>query len=111
MGQVLQDVAYMAIDFERSHGYLLPTFDVQYVSAANSSSSYRSSKPPTKGMQQPSTRSGKAKCWHCQTEHFQKACPTAPEQSFPSKYKSKKEKKCNLIKTFIKSFRIKDRST
>ena len=28
MSQVLQDVANMAIDFERSCGYLLPTFKV-----------------------------------------------------------------------------------
>ena len=42
MSQVLQDVTDMAIDFERSHGYSLPTFKVQYVSSTNSSSSYRS---------------------------------------------------------------------
>ena len=45
MSQVLQDVTHMAIDFERSHGYSLQTFKVQYVSSANSSSSYRSNKP------------------------------------------------------------------
>ena len=49
MAQVLQDVADMAIDFERSHGYSLPTFNVQYVSSVNPSSSYRSNKPSTKG--------------------------------------------------------------
>ena len=53
--QVLQDVADMAIDLEKSHGYSLPTFNAQYVSSTNSSSSYRSTKPPTKGTQQPST--------------------------------------------------------
>ena len=37
MAQVLQDIADMAIDFERSHGYSLLTFKVQYVSASNSS--------------------------------------------------------------------------
>ena len=37
MAQVLQDVADMAIDFKRSCGYSLPTFDIQYVSSANSS--------------------------------------------------------------------------
>ena len=55
MAQVLLVVADMAIDFKRSHGYSLPTFDVQYISSANSSSSYRSNKPPTKGIQQLST--------------------------------------------------------
>ena len=39
MAQVLQDVADMTIDFERSHGYSLPMFDIQYVSSTNSSSS------------------------------------------------------------------------
>ena len=55
MAQVLKDVADMAIDFERSCGYSLPTFDVQYISSSNSSSSWRSNKPPTKSMQQSST--------------------------------------------------------
>ena len=55
MAQVLQDVADMAVDFKRSHGYSLPMFDIQYVSSTNSSSSYRSNKPPTKGTQQLST--------------------------------------------------------
>ena len=48
MAQVLQDVDNMAIDFERSCGYSLPTFNVQYISTSNSSNSYRSSKPPSK---------------------------------------------------------------
>ena len=55
MAQVLQDAADMAIDFERSCGYSLPMFDIQYVSSSNSSSSYRSNKPPTKSIQQSST--------------------------------------------------------
>ena len=55
MAHVLQDIADMAIDFERSWGYSLPTFNIQYVSASNSSNSYRSSKPPAKSMQQSST--------------------------------------------------------
>ena len=83
MAQVLQDVADMAVDFQRSCGYLCPTFDVQYVSSANSSSSYRSNKPPTKGIQQLSTQLEKPKCWHCQAEHLKKDCPTAPKQSSP----------------------------
>ena len=48
MAQVLQDIADMATDFERSCGFSLPTFNVQYVSASNSSNSYRSSKPSKK---------------------------------------------------------------
>ena len=64
MSQVLQDVADMAIDFKRSHGYSLPTFEVQYVSSTNSTSSYRSNKPATRNVQQPSNRQEKPKCWH-----------------------------------------------
>ena len=78
MAQVLQDIADIAIDFERSHGYSLPTFNVQYVSSSNSS--YRSNKPPTKSVQQSSTQPDKPKCWHCQGDHFKKDCPTAPKQ-------------------------------
>ena len=55
MTKVLQDIADMAIDFDRSCGYSLPMFDVQYVSSSNSSSTYRSNKPPTKSIQQSST--------------------------------------------------------
>ena len=68
---------------------------------------HRSNKPPTKGTQQPSTQSEKPKCWHCQGECFRKDCPTAPKQSSPSKYKSTKEKQCNLIKMFCKKFQDK----
>ena len=49
MSMVLQDVTDMAVDFKRSCGYSLPTFEVQYVSSTNSSSSYRSNRPATKG--------------------------------------------------------------
>ena len=72
MAQVLQDVADMAMDFERSHGYSLPTFEVQYISASNSSNSYRSSKPPAKSVQQPSISTNKPKCWHCQGDHLKR---------------------------------------
>ena len=107
MAQVLQDVADMAVDFERSCGYSFPMFYIQYVSSTNSSSSYRSNKPTTKSTQQPSTRLEKPKCWHCQGEHYKKDCPTAPKQSSPSKYESTKEKQHNLINTFHKKFQDK----
>ena len=54
MSQVLQDVTGMAVDFTRSSGYSLPTFEVQYISPANSSSSFRSNKLSTRNLQQPS---------------------------------------------------------
>ena len=83
MSQVLQDVADMAIDFERSYGYSLLTFKVQYISPANSSCSYRSNKPTTINMQQPSNQQEKPKCWNCQGEHYKKDCLTAPKPSSP----------------------------
>ena len=97
----------MAVDLERSCGCSLPMFDIQYVSSTNSSSSYMSHKPPTKGIQQQSTQPDKPKCWHCQGDHFKKDCATAPKQGSPSKYISTKERQCNLIKTFCKKFQDK----
>ena len=83
MAQVLQDIADMAVDCERSCGYSQSTFNVQYISASNFSNSYRSSKPPTKSMQQLSTRTDKPKCWHCLGDHLKKYCPTTPKQGSP----------------------------
>ena len=51
MSQVLQDVANMPINFERSHGYLLPTFEVQCISSNKSSSSFRLHRQSTKNTQ------------------------------------------------------------
>ena len=109
MSQVLLDVTDMAIDFKRSCGYSLPTFKVQYILPTNSRSSYRSNKPTTRNVQQPSIQQRKPKCWHCQAEDYEKDCLTAPKPTFPPKYKSTKEKQCNLIKTYPKSFRIEDK--
>ena len=81
-----------------------PTFEVQYVSSANSSSSYWSNRQTTKSTQQPSAQQEKPKFWHCQGEHYRKDCPTAPKESSPTKYKSTKERQHNLIKSFHKKF-------
>ena len=57
MSQALQHVADMAVDFERSCGYSLPTFEVNQDSSYNnhlSGNAYRSTKPPAKEMQRPS---------------------------------------------------------
>ena len=112
MALVLQDVADMAIDFERSHGYSLPTFEAQYISASNSSNSHRSSKPPTKV------------CNNCQHDQInpnigiakgitsKRIVPTAPKQgSHQPKYKTTKEKQHNLIKTFHKQFQDRRRQS
>ena len=94
MSQVLQDIADMAIDFERSCGYSLPTFKVQYISPANSSSSFRSNRPSTRNVQQLSNQQEKPKCWHCQGDHYKKDHPTAPKPSSPQ---STNEPKKNSI--------------
>ena len=105
MAQVLQDIADIAVDFVRSCGYSLPTFNIQYISASNSSNYYRSSKPLTKSVQQSSTWPDEPKYWQCQGDHFKKDCPTGPKQGSPQpRYKTTKEKQSNLIKTFCKRF-------
>ena len=104
MSQVLQDIADMAIDFERSCGYSLPAFKVQYISPTNSSSSFRCYKPSTINVQQPSNQQENPKCWHCQGDHYKKDCPTTPKPSSLPKYKSTRKKQSNLIKTYRKKF-------
>ena len=103
MSQVLQDIANMAVDFERSCGYSLPTFEVQYISSNTSNSSFRPHRQSAKNTQN-TTRLEKPKCWHCQGDHYKKDCPTAPKQSPPTKQLSTKDKQCNLIKNFCKKF-------
>ena len=104
MSQVLQDVADMSVDFKRSCGYSLPTYEVQYISPPNSSSSFRSNKPSTRNVHQLSNWQEKPRCWHCQGEHYKKDCLTTLKPSSPPKYKSTKEKQCNLIKTYHEKF-------
>ena len=67
MVQVLQDIAEMAVNFEKSRGYSLPSFEVNHTSAysnrnSNNSQHYRSSKLPTKETHQPNLRLQKLKC-------------------------------------------------
>ena len=105
MVQALQDVADMAFNFKRSHGYSLPTFEVNQASSYNnhpSGNAYRSTKPPAKVVQQPLLKADKMKYWHCQGNHLKKDCPTAPQQNGSSQPKSylSIEKQHNLIKSF-----------
>ena len=86
MAQVLQDMADMVVYFETFRGYSLPSFEVNHTSASNNTNPnqhYRSSKLPTKEMQQPNLRLEKLQCWHCQGNHLKKDCPTVPHQSKP----------------------------
>ena len=92
MAQVLLDVADMAVDFEKSHGYSLPTFNIQYVSSANSSSSYRSTKPPIKGTQQPQLDQKNPNVGIARENTTKRTAPQPPKKSSPSKYKATKER-------------------
>ena len=91
MSKVLQGVADMAINFEMSCGYLLPTFEVQYVSSNTSSSSFRPHRQSTKNTLN-TAHLEKPKCWHCQGDHYIMDCPTAPKQIPPTKQLSTKDK-------------------
>ena len=103
MSQVLQDVAHMTVDFKRSSGYSLPTFEVQYISSNMSSSSCRPHMQSMKNTQN-TAHLEKPKCWHCQGDHHKKDCPTAPKQSPPTKQLLTKDTQHNLIKNFCKKF-------
>ena len=109
MAQVLQDITEMAVNFKRSRGCSLASFEVNHTSAysncnSNNIQHYRSSRLPTKETQQPNLRLEKLKCWHCQGSHLMKDCPTVPNQSksLHSKPQVNKEKQCKLIRPFQK---------
>ena len=109
MAQVLQDFAEMAVSFERSRGYSLPSFEVNYTTAysshnPNSNQHCRSSKLPTKETQQIHPKPKKFKCWQCQRDHLKKDCPTVTNQSI-SKHprpQDNKEKQCKCLDHFKK---------
>ena len=86
MSQVLQDVADIAVDFERSCGYSFPTFKVQYVSSTNSSSSYRSNKPATRNIRQLSNQQEKSQMLALSGQKLQKGLSDSPQTKFPPKY-------------------------
>ena len=111
MVHVLQEVADMAVNFERSRGYSLLSFEVNHTPSYNNHNSnqlYRSSKPSTKETPQPNLKLDKLKCWHFQGNHLKKDCPTVPCQSnsLQSKPNSNKDKQCKLIKFFPKKKRF-----
>ena len=80
MSQVLQDVTDMAVDFERSHGYSLPTFEVQYVSYTNSSSSQQADyKKHTTNVDS----TGKIQMLALPGRTLQKGLSNSPQAKFP----------------------------
>ena len=111
MAQILQDVAEMAVNFERSRGYSLPSFEVNHTSTysnptSNNNQHYRSSKLSTRETWQPHQKLEKFKCWHCQGNHLKKDCPIVSNQSksFHSTPQTNKDKQCKLIRSFQKRF-------
>ena len=76
MTQVLQDVAEMAISFERSRGYSLPSFKVNQATVYSNqhpskNQHYNISEQYTKETQQHlQPKPEKFKCWECQGEHL-----------------------------------------
>ena len=109
MAQVLQDVAEMAINFERSRGYSLPSFEINQTTAyssqnSNSNQHYRINKLHMKKSQQPQPKPEKFKCWQCQGDHLKKDCPTVTNQSKykHSRFQDNKEKQCKLLASFLK---------
>ena len=86
MVQVLQDVADMAVNFERSQGV----------------------KPSAREAQQSTLKADKLKCWHCQGNHLKRTAPPLPKNSsLQSKPHISKAKQCNFIKSFCKRFQDK----
>ena len=83
MAQVLQDVADMAIDFKRSHGYSLQTFGIQYVSSTNSSSSYRSQQTTYKRHTTTINSIRKTQMLALPGRTLQKGLLHSPEAKFP----------------------------
>ena len=110
MAQALQDIADMTVNFKRSRGYSLPTFEVNQMSSYNHTFNhfYRFTKLSTRESQQSNLKPNKLKCWHCQDDHLKKDCPIASQQnsSLQSKSQFSKEKQCNCIKPFHKRFTI-----
>ena len=94
-------VADMVIDFKRSRGCSLPTFNIQYVSASNSSSSYRSNKPPTKSIQQSSTHDQINPNVGIAKGITSKRTVPQPLNMVPPKYKTTKEKQCKFKKNLL----------
>ena len=87
MSQVLQDVAEMAINFKRSRGYSLPSFEINQTTAyssqnPNSNQHYKTNKLYVKDTQHCHTKPEKNKC----CDHLKKDCPTVNTSQGKSKH-------------------------
>ena len=108
--QVIQDVAEMAVSFERCRGYSLPSFEISQTTAysnqcSSDSQCYKTKKLYTKETQHSYTKAEKIKCWECQADHFKKGCPTVKTsqgKSKHSRFQDNKERQCKTLKSFQK---------
>ena len=112
MAQVLQDVAEMAISFERSRGYSLPSFEINqttdYSSQCHSNSQcYKTNKLYTKEAQHFHTKPEKIKCLEYQGDHLKKDLPMVQASQGKSKhfrFQDNKERQHMILKSFQKKF-------
>ena len=104
MSQVLQDVADMAINFERSCGYSLPTFERSVCFIHKFQFFLQVQQADYKKHTTTISSTGKAQLLALLWRTLQKELSNSPEAKSPTKYKSTKEKQHNLIKTFRKKF-------
>ena len=118
MAQVLQDVAEMAVSFERSRGYSLPPFEINQTTAYNSqhpskSQHFKTNKLYMNEAQTFHTKSEKIKLWEHQGNHLKKDCPmvkASQDKSKHSRFQDNKDRQHKLLKSFQKKFLSKKES-
>ena len=101
----------MAISFERSRGYSLPSFEINQTTTysnqnPNSNQQYRTNKLYMKEIQ-PQPKPEKFKCWECKGDNLKKHCPmvkTSYGKSKHSRFQDNKERQHKLFKLFQKKF-------
>ena len=111
MAQVLQDVGQMVVNFGRSIGYSLPSFEINQTKVYNSQNPssnqhYKNNKLHTKKTQQLQPKPDQLKCWQCQGDHLKKIVPLPLAKLRPNILGSKisKKRQCKLFKSFQKKF-------
>ena len=109
MAQVLQDVAEMAISFDISRGYSLPSFEINqttaYINKHPSDSQHYKTNKVLKETQHSHAKTEKIKCWECQGDHLKKDCPmaqTSQGKSKHSRFQDHKERQCKILESFQK---------
>ena len=102
MAWVLQDIEEMAVSFERSRGYSLPSFELNQATTYNNqhpsnNQNYNVSKQYSKETQHSHPKPERFKCWECQGEHLKRDCPKVKSSQSKPKHHSFQENKENNI--------------